>query len=329
MSGATVAYNLRRNKYVERQLFMELLSRFSRWQDIEKYLYVGFGGIYFEEFKLLHTRFNIKKMISLEREDWMLARQELNVPYGCITPFQGSSSNLVINIDDYRTIGETTNLLIWLDYVTPSELPTQLSEVRSLISKLENGDVLKVTLSLHPAWLNKGASDNVLENRLENLQSQLGSAYLAEGITISDVTNEGLPQVYLDALKRKIAEGLSENSKLEFLPLGCYTYNDGTSMLTTTGVLIDRTQQRAFEERVQLDRLDFASPQWGIHEIQVPDMSLRERLEIDRKLDGKTAEQIATELSFRFEEDPEESLDLIRNYLKLYRFYPNYHRVQI
>jgi hypothetical protein len=329
MSGATLAYNLRRNKYVERQLFMELLSRFSRWQEIGSYLYIGFGGVYFEEFKLLHTRFSIKKMISLEREEWMLARQELNIPYGCITPFQGSSSDLVINIDTYRAIGETTNLLIWLDYVTPSELPTQLSEVRSLISKLEHGDLLKVTFSLHTGWLNKGSSDNVLTNRLENLQSQLGSTYLAEGISISDVTNERLPHVYLDALKRKIAEGLAENAKLEFLPLGCYTYNDGTPMLTVTGALTDRGMQTVFEDRLDLGKLDFASPKWEIHQIEVPDMSLQERLEIDKKLNGKTAEEIAGELPFRFEKDADESLDLIRNYLKLYRFYPNYHRVQI
>jgi hypothetical protein len=329
MSGATLAYNLRRNKYVERQLFMELLSRFSRWQEIGSYLYIGFGGVYFEEFKLLHTRFSIKKMISLEREEWMLARQELNIPYGCITPFHGSSSDLVINIDTYRAIGETTNLLIWLDYVTPSELPTQLSEVRSLISKLEHGDILKITFSLHTGWLNKGSSDNVLTNRLENLQSQLGSAYLAEGISINDVTNEGLPHVYLDALKRKLAEGLAENANLEFLPLGCYTYNDGTPMLTITGALIDRGVQAAFEDRVDLGKLDFASPKWEIHQIEVPDMSLQERLEIDKKLNGKTAEEIAGELPFRFEKDADESLDLIRNYLKLYRFYPNYHRVQI
>ena len=329
MSGATVAYNLRRNKYVERQLFMELLLRFSRWKEIENYLYIGFGGIYFEEFKLLHTRFNIRKMISLEREDWMLDRQKLNVPYGCIEPFRASSSDLVIGIDDYRSYGEASNLLIWLDYVTPSELPTQLSEARSLISKLEDGDILKVTFSLHTGWLKKGSSDNVLANRLENLQAQLGSAYLAEGITISDVTNDGLPNVYLNALKRKIAEGLAENSKLEFLPLGCYTYNDGTPMLTVTGALIDRTQQAAFESRLELGKLEFASPKWEIHQIEVPDMSLRERLEIDKKLSGKTADQIAQELSFRFEKDPEDSLSLIRNYLKLYRFYPNYHRVQI
>jgi len=330
MSGATVAYNLRRNKFVERQLFMELLLRFSRWREIDNYLYIGFGGVYFEEFKLLHTRFNIRKMISLEQESWMLARQELNIPYGCITPFHLSSGDLVVEIDAYRNLGDASNILIWLDYTVPSELPTQLSEVRSLVSKLENGDVLKVTFSLATAWLNKGPSENPpLVNRLENLRSKLGSAYLAEGISIDDVTNDRLPDVYLNAFKRKIAEALTENSKLDFLPLGCYTYSDGTPMLTITGALVDATEQTSFAERLGLANLSFASPQWEIHRIEVPDMSLRERLEIDKKLDGKTADQIATELPFRFEEDPEESLDLIRNYLKLYRFYPNYHRVQI
>jgi hypothetical protein len=331
MSGATLAYNLRRNKYVERQLFMELLARFCRWQDISDYLYIGFGGVYFEEFKLLHTRFRVQKMISLEREQWMLSRQVLNNPYGCITPLPGSSAELVMKVDEFRAAKEAENLLIWLDYVTPSELPTQLSEIRSIIPKLEHGDILKTTFSLHPGWLNKGPSNEPLTNRLEKLRSELGSAYLAEGISITDVTNDGLPQVFLDALKRKIAEGLAEVPALEFVPLGCYTYSDGTPMLTVTGALIRRQEQAQFEARFGFDNSDvnFTSPGWEIHRIAVPDMSLRERLEIDQRLTGKSAEQIATELSFKFEEDDEASLDLIRNYMKLYRFYPNYHRVQI
>ena len=100
-------------------------------------------------------------------------------------------------------------------------------------------------------------------------------------------------------------------------------------MLTVTGALIDRGVQAVFEDRVDLGKLDFTSPRWEIHQIEVPDMSLQERLEIDKKLNGRTAEEIAGELPFRFEKDADESLDLIRNYLKLYRFYPNYHRVQI
>ena len=44
---------------------------------------------------------------------------------------------------------------------------------------------------------------------------------------------------------------------------------------------------------------------------------------------GKQPRRFAGELSFRFEKEADESLDLIRNYLKLYRFYPNYQRVQL
>jgi hypothetical protein len=331
MSGATLAYNLRRNKYVERQLFMELLARFCRWKDIRDYLYIGFGGVYFEEFKLLHTRFCVNKMISLEREEWMLSRQILNKPYGCITPLPGKSAELVMNVDSYRTENNAQNLLIWLDYVSADEFPTQLSEIRSLVPKLDHADILKVTFSLHSRWLNNGPSKNKFVNRLETLRSTLGSAFLAEGISITDVSDDGLPHVFLDALKRKIAEGLTEVPTLEFVPLGCYLYSDGTPMLTVTGAMIRRQEQADFESRFGFDNseVNFTSPGWEIHRIAVPDMSLRERIEIDQRLTGKSAEQIATELSFKFEEDDEASLDLIRNYMKLYRFYPNYHRVQI
>lgn len=329
MSGATVAYNLRRNKHVERQLFMEILSRLSRWLDLNRYLYIGFGGVYFEEFKLLHMRFGIEKMISLEQEEWMLPRQKLNVPYGCIEPIHLPSSKLVLNIDEYRAMDGVSNLLIWLDYVSPRDTPDQLTEIRSLIPKLASGDVLKVSLSLHTRWLDGGPSRNKLANRLENVLSKFGSAYLGEGVTVDDVTDEGIPSLYIRAFRRKVAEGLAENPELEFCPLGCYVYSDGTPMLTITGVFVDRQMREAYETDLSLKELDFISTDWEIHKIAVPDMSLRERLEIDQKLGGRSAEQIATELPFRFEEDPEESLELIRNYLKLYRYYPNYHRIYL
>jgi hypothetical protein len=329
MSGATVAYNLRRNKHVERQIFMELLMLLSRWTNIREYLYIGFGGVYFEEFKLLHNLFGLTNMVSIERDEWIIPRQKLNIPYGCIDHCFAKSSDVVSDFDTYKAVYDVKNALIWLDFCKASELASQLNEVRGLISKLEDGDILKVTLSLHTRWLNSGLGSE-LENRLDNLREKLGSTYLSEGITVNDVTNARIVFVYLNALKRKIAEGLSESPDLEFQPVGCYRYNDGTPMLTVTGVALNRSRAAGFAAAVNLTGSDFTSPNWELHDIDVPDLSLRERLELDQKLKEQTLpEQIASELPFRFEEDAEESLELIRNYVKLHRFYPNYHRIQI
>ena len=49
---------------------VDLLDRVDLWRRIAGYLYVGFGGIYFEDFKLLHSHFGMRKMLSIENQNW-------------------------------------------------------------------------------------------------------------------------------------------------------------------------------------------------------------------------------------------------------------------
>ena len=73
MSGERVPYHLRPNKFVERALFVELLSHINAVHPIADYVYVGFGGPYLEDFKILHQHFGIKNMLSLEQEAGVLS----------------------------------------------------------------------------------------------------------------------------------------------------------------------------------------------------------------------------------------------------------------
>ncbi|WP_407928292.1 O-methyltransferase, partial [Collimonas silvisoli] len=57
MSGAYVPYHLRQNKAVDRQLFVDLLTKLNRYKAIGDYSYVSFGGPYLEDFKLVHSHF--------------------------------------------------------------------------------------------------------------------------------------------------------------------------------------------------------------------------------------------------------------------------------
>jgi hypothetical protein len=55
MSGSEVSYNLRPNKFVERQLFVELLTKICR-QPPSKYAYISLGGPQLEDHRLMHRR---------------------------------------------------------------------------------------------------------------------------------------------------------------------------------------------------------------------------------------------------------------------------------
>lgn len=328
-TGATVPYHQRQNKHVERQVFSEILRHLDRWNPMRRYLYVGFGGVYFEDFKLLHNQFGIDQMVSIEHEAWLLPRQQANLPYGCIAPRHQTSTDFIQGVEKNKEeYPSADHLLIWLDYTKAAELPEQLNEVRALIPKLEAGDVLKVTLSANPRWLSSGPGSE-LQNRLENLKDKVGAAYLADGLREDDVRNDSLPGVLVGALKRKISEGMTESPRLFFQPLGCYVYRDSVTMVTTTGIVLHRGDAERFLANTGLKDFELASLDWQLHTIDVPDLSLREKLMLDRLIFGKSATEISHELTFRLEEDVEDSLELIENYRKLHRYYPNYYRVQL
>jgi hypothetical protein len=339
VSGATVAYNLRKNKHIERHLFIDLLRIYERWRSVQNYLYVGFGGIYFEDYKLLHSTLGIDKMVSLEQEPWMLARQNKNIPFGCVEPRHQKSGDFILQVDDHRTSYAVENLLIWLDYATPRELVVQLGEIRALLPKLIHGDIVKFTFSLHTKWLDGyGHYARRFERRLDKIKSELGSANLPDGVTIDSVQDEVLPDFYLSTLQRAIFEGMSEAPKLEFVPMGCYTYSDGTQMLTVTGAIVDKGALESFVNESRLLEFDLGSPDWKIIKISVPDLSLRERLILDENIytaqPGMPAatcepEEVAGKLGFQLTGDAAESLTMIASYIKLYRYYPNFHRVQL
>ena len=59
MSGSSLPYRLRPNKAVDRELFLSLLMRLTPKLGLEKYHYVGLGGPFLEDFRLLHSRIGI------------------------------------------------------------------------------------------------------------------------------------------------------------------------------------------------------------------------------------------------------------------------------
>jgi hypothetical protein len=339
MSGATVAYNLRKNKHVERHLFIDLLRIFERWKSVRNHLYIGFGGIYFEDYKLLHTTLGIDKMVSLEQEPWMLARQNKNVPFGCVEPRRQTSGEFILEVDDHRSAYSVDNVLVWLDYATPKDLVIQLTEVRSLLPKLVAGDIVKITLSLHTKWLDgRGYYPKRFERRLEKIKTELGSSFLPDGVTIEAVLDDALPAFYLATLKRAISEGMSESPHLEFAPMGCYTYSDGTQMLTVTGAVVSKAELELFVDGSRLVDFDLGSPNWELITIKLPDLSLRERLILDQAIytaqpgmPAATCEaaEVADKLGFQLAAEADESLSMVDSYIKLYRYYPSFHRVQL
>ena len=339
MSGARVPYHLRQNKHVERELFLNLLSRVGRTVSLCDYLYVGFGGPFFEDFKAIHSRFGIKHMLSIEMDEWVFKRQQNNIPYGIVKCKNMKSSQLIGDFSkNAAEFPKAKHILCWLDYASPKQLGTQLAEVRALLPKLNRCDIVKVTFNANPATLGSptstkqhagaNAPEDRLKYRLDRLRSRLGNAFPGN-VAPEDLEPEKYPSLLLKVMKLQISEAMKENPRLMFQPLGCYVYADSDhQMLTCTGVLLKYDEQRRFLKSTGLSPIEFASPDWEIHKIDVPYLSTREKLLLDRKMFQISANKMIEEEGLWFDENKLRAATMIENYGRLYRFYPHYHRIQ-
>lgn len=328
MSGSRVPYHLRHNKAIDRNLFLELLNMVNRYTNISKYVYVGFGGAFLEDFKLIHNHTGIKSMISLEQEEEVIKRQKFNSPAKCIRYKHKKSEEFIA---DYN-LNQST--IIWLDYASPKELNAQLNEIESLSSKLKSKDILRVTLNANPNTLfeekNLPKGKDLKERRYEELESRIGKYIVGadKSEAIGKMTSDGYPTILCDALRFAINQGRN-GMKSSFLPLTAFAYNDSFhTMLTFCGIFLEKGDEVDFFKKTGIDKwnLSFADvkkPQ----KINIPELSMRERLFIDSLLPNYSAEKILKKLKFNTGKNDAETLEQIENYTNFYRHYPYFSKV--
>jgi hypothetical protein len=159
MSGSTVAYHLRVNKFIDRHLFVEALGLVSRHTPLIGHGYISMAGAYLEDCRVLHQATHISRMYSFDTNETVLARQELNSPFGFIQCELQSSKQLIENFDSVRnTLGDADlNVVVWLDYPNPKERRSQLQELGALMPKLIAGDVVRITMNAHRTTLGENS----------------------------------------------------------------------------------------------------------------------------------------------------------------------------
>ena len=331
MSGGFVAYHQRLNKAVERHLFMEMLSSVNRYKPVSEYTYVGFGGAFLEDFKLIHERFGNQSMISIEGDPLILKRQRFNKPLSCITCLAKTSGDFIVNYD----IEESA--IVWLDYANPRQVNDQLREFQSLLSKMQPFDILKLTLNADPNALRDSHSvdeQGKLENadtrnqkRLVRLRDRI-KAFLPEDISPEQTSQNGLPILLASAVEYASSQALRAHKGMEFLPLTILVYTDTHQMLTVTGILLPESGKSDFMKQTKIDKWGLWAENWAtLHRINLPSLTIRERLFIDRLLHKYDEKRIHRRLGFLFTPDEDTSLESLKNYVRFYRQYSSFHRV--
>lgn len=329
MSGNDIAYHLRQNKAIDRNLFIELLTRVGRVRNISDYEYIGFGGPLLEDYKALHAALRIKRMHSIERDENTFKRQLFNRPAAFVKLHLTESGDFFRQHQFHEK-----GTVVWLDYTDPGELSTQLQEFRQVVSELDCYDVAKITLNADPAGIKGKAAEGktIQQARLETLKSTIPD-YIPSDLISDSLTAKHYPHTLQQFVQRSLAGLSSRASGRYFHILSSFVYKDGQQMLTITGMVFDAASDPKVKQFISQSRIKywpFANLAWAPPTpISVPALSAKERMRLDTYLPlrsndaKKTSAKLKKQLGFIPGNDEVE----LANYARYYRAYPHFSRV--
>lgn len=329
-AGSSLPYRLRPNKAVDRELFLSLLMRLAPRLALEKYRYVGLGGPFLEDFRLIHGRLGVTKMTCIETEEQVHKRQLFNRPVASIECVHKS-------LEDY--LDETdldSPAIIWFDYTEPKGMTTQIERFARTIGTVPIGSVLRVTLNANPESLgrpdfktisveadgevseDRARNPTIQEWRLARFKERLGSLF-PSGLTAEGMKFKTYGTSLLRVLKLAVEkEALSFRDRRIVWALSTH-YADGQAMVTTA-LVVCQNDDMAIEELVKT--WEFHAQADAPHRLDLPALSTLERLTMES--DGDAQTKMGFELpKSDMGENPFEV------FKKFYRIYPHFSRVEL
>jgi hypothetical protein len=329
-TGSSLPYRLRPNKAVDRELFLSLLMRLSPILSLEKYQYVGLGGPFLEDFRLVHGRLGLSRMTCLESEEEVHKRQVFNRPIASIECVH-------LTLEDYLDRHDfDAPAIIWFDYTEPRGITSQVERFAQTIGTVPLGSILRVTLNANPTSLGKpdsnelsvevdgtgsddrAAKPTIQEWRLARFRERLGGLF-PSGLTAEGMTTKMYGISLLRVLKLAVEkEALNFRDRRIVWALGTH-YADGQAMVTAALVVCE-VDDTAIDEIVR--GWEFHSTPDEPHRLDLPALSTLERLTMESNDDARATLGFVlpkTEMG----EDP------FNAFKKFYRIYPHFSRVEL
>jgi len=336
ITGATIPYQLRPHKAIERNLFISLLKILDTSSNInlKKYRYVGFGAAFLEDFKLLHLECGISNMDCIEIDFFAYSRQCFNNPYHFIKIYNISSTDYITGVEFKYDMSQ----IIWLDFAAPKDLRQQLLDIELLVEKVNDLDILKFTFNCQISSFVKSNKIRCNDLDYDKIIAFLKGdptyqVYLPDKITTKDVMDNFSGLIRAMAI-RAINRGLSKGNKyLNYNHISSFSYADGQHMTTLTGII---TKEEGFNKILSESKLEewefYSKPSKNseiilAHEISVPAMTVSERMEIDKKIHYLDVQALSKSLDFLYGTDADEHLQLIEGYHRYYKYLPYYSKV--
>lgn len=273
-TASSLPYRLRPNKAVDRELFLALLGRLAAHLNIENYTYIGMGGPYLEDFRLIHAKLGIDKLVCVEVEEQVHLRQLFNRPIEAIECVNDS-------FEDYLDSTEFDGpVVIWFDYTDPKAITDQIERFSRSIGEVPVGSILRVTLNAAPSSLGnqsdaeKVTGKDLQEWRMDRFKERMGTMFPSEtkpeGMTFQNFGNTILKALFV-AVERV---GVNFKDRKVVWALATH-YADGQPMVTASLIIVDREDVTTGE---LVGKWKYFSTPSNPLKIDMPALSTKERI---------------------------------------------------
>jgi hypothetical protein len=292
-------------------MMAELLQKAAHLHPHQNYRYIGFGSIFFTEFRILHQEYGIDDMVSIEHIFQDKERFEFNTPYNCIDLILKDSKDALSEIDWNKPT------ILWLDYETCLQETMIDNEFHVFFSEAPAGSFFFVSLNAVPdrdSGLEEG------ESRLDRLKKEVGADNVPDAIDDADLFGNGKAKAYQRILTNIIDsyylrprnKGVAEEDQIKFQQLVNFEYEDDAKMMTFGGVLYSESMMESIE-KANFEEKDFVEKGTDTFKIENPNLTLVEARSLDEALPD---EPINNEVPIS---DGKKEM-----YEKIYRYYPSF-----
>lgn len=286
------AYPLRPNKAIDRLILQELLSVLDNYSPLNKHVYIGLGGSFLEDFRLLANKFPKMNMICVEKDEEKYKRQIL---HKCTKKLILNSCTLRDFLSSRFPSEKPT--ITWADYTAFRN--DNLSEIADITRKAVPLSVIKVTVKAERdfcyrlKYCSRNNCPPSKEDEFACFVSDFKNAIEIEDTSYGNdlFTREAFSEDEFPRLLSRIIYSVVESACVRpklFLPLHSAKYSDGTIMLSVTGVIckeedVDKIRKH-FKRRFEF----FSDDLSDVSIIDVPFLSTKERLKLEHKIPMKT-----------------------------------------
>lgn len=324
-------YHLRTNKAVDRLLLLDQMQRVLA-NPLAAGRYYSLGGPFMEDLRLVHRRFPAIDLICLESDSHTFKRQQLHRFTKKLSLVRRTLADFLVH--DYTPMNGD---VFWLDFTDLSL--SCLQDFQELLRALLPGSLVRITVRCEPPINERLLTGHLSTEQIKEIR-EIAYTRLKNELDrlIPPQWTDKFPENYEEfsifvqqIIRLTASEVLDGSSDRELLHLSSDRYDDGTQMLSLTGLICERSKIRTEVKRLKLNGQN-SDPKWTLvpRVINIPHLSVQERIKLDEKLPLGTkasGKGLQTRLGYWIANSKKSSEAALLQYANYYQEYPSFIRM--